>query len=131
MDMLLPAPLAGLECPGRLLWHAGSRRSILLVEAPRSADATACSHVESVAAVVAALPDVAERCSFPQLLPGAPEPAGSSSCSLDTGQVRLPCRPCLAMRGVFWLGSFPLLHSRLLPAFRLLPVLLVLCFLEG
>ena len=101
MDVLLPTPLVGLECHGRLLWHAGSRRSILLVEAPRSADAPACSHVESVAAVVATLPDVAERCSFPQLPPGIPEPAGSSSCSLDTGQVRLPCCQSLAMRGVF------------------------------
>lgn len=86
MNLPLPTFVAALgECHGKLLCHAGSRRSILLVEAPRSADATAHSHVESVAAVVAVLPDVAERCSFQQL---PLEPAGTSDCSLDTGQVR-------------------------------------------
>lgn len=91
--MVVPMPtfVVGLKRRERLFCHAGSRRSIILVEALRSADITAHSHVESVAAVVAALPDLAERCSFEQLPPGAPESAGSSSGgSLDTSQVCLP-----------------------------------------
>ena len=77
------------HCLLRAMCHAGSRRSHLLVEAPRSADVSAHSHVEGVAAAVAALPDLAERCSFQQLPPGRSMPNGPDSCAVDTSQVCL------------------------------------------
>lgn len=56
----------------------------MLAEAYRSTDVCAQSHVESVAAAVAELPDLAELCSFQQLPAGAAAP---DSSAVDTAQV--------------------------------------------
>ncbi|EIE23713.1 hypothetical protein COCSUDRAFT_41874 [Coccomyxa subellipsoidea C-169] len=93
--------LSGLDpAPGDAL-RLGSRRSILLAEAPRSIDACAHSHVESVAAAVAELPDLAERCSFQQLPAGAAAP---DSSAVDTAQLLEALRRGRGGVGVVHLG---------------------------
>ncbi|BDA47659.1 probable calcium-independent phospholipase A2-gamma at C-terminar half [Coccomyxa sp. Obi] len=100
---LEPAPEQAASSVASSL-RLGSRRSILLVEAPRSADTTAHTHVESVAAAVATLPDVAERCSFQQLPHGAPEPADTSSRSLETAQLVEALSRCRGSLGIVHLA---------------------------
>jgi hypothetical protein len=65
--------------------HSGARRSILLLEAPRSEEAAAQSAVEAAGAAAAALPQLAERCRLHEA--SLAEPAGPSGRAPDMSGV--------------------------------------------
>lgn len=72
---------------GKKLRCTGPRRDVLLVEAPRSCDLAAASHVEAVAREVAALPQTRARCSARPSLSGiehseaSPEPFDATAAT--------------------------------------------------